>query len=305
MKHVFIVNPYAGSMTFANNLRQKLEHMDGFEYFLFNSRHTGNETELTRKIIDFFPQERLRIYACGGSGTLRNVYEGIGENENVELAFYPCGMTNDLLKCFAPEDRERFYDIEELIGGETIRLDSILTNHGRVLNTFSCGLDATIMQEIARQHPVRTVGIRIPYTMHIFQSMLHMKKMDLKIRIDGKDMSGMYDELCFANGCTLSGSLTMPHNYAPADGVANFVLIPSRGLFAFVRVVFNLLSQNETFIDANTRAGKALKMTLKRSDGAPIIANLDGETVEAQGEWTLELRPDSVCFVVPRGVRLP
>ena len=122
MKHIFIVNPYAGSMTFANNLRQQLEKMNGFEYFLFNSRYTGNETELTRKIIDFFPQEQLRIYACGGSGTLRNVLEGVGENPNVELAFYPCGMTNDFLKCFKPEDRTRFYDIAELIGGETLVL---------------------------------------------------------------------------------------------------------------------------------------------------------------------------------------
>ena len=51
MKHVFIVNPYAGSMTFANNLRQQLEQIEGFEYFLFHSRYTGNETELTKKIV--------------------------------------------------------------------------------------------------------------------------------------------------------------------------------------------------------------------------------------------------------------
>ena len=48
MKHIFIVNPYAGSMTFANNLRRQLEKIEGFEYFLFNSRYTGNETELTK-----------------------------------------------------------------------------------------------------------------------------------------------------------------------------------------------------------------------------------------------------------------
>lgn len=70
MKHIFIVNPYAGNMTFANNLRQQLEQIKDFEYFLFNSRYTGNETELTKKIVHFFPDEQLRIYACGGSGTI-------------------------------------------------------------------------------------------------------------------------------------------------------------------------------------------------------------------------------------------
>ncbi len=305
MKHIFIVNPYAGSMTFANNLRQQLEKMNGFEYFLFNSRYTGNETELTRKIIDFFPQEQLRIYACGGSGTLRNVLEGVGENPNVELAFYPCGMTNDFLKCFTPEDRTRFYDIAELIGGETLVLDSILTNHGRALNTFSCGMDADIMSYIARQHPVRTVGIQIPYSMYTFQALFRLKKMELRIRMDGKDMNGCYDEICWANGCALGGSLCMPKGFSPADGRGSYVLVPSRGHFAFIQILVNLIAQNSDFIQRHARVGTASRMSLMRSDRMPIIANLDGEMVSAAGEWTVELRPSSVRFVVPRGVKLP
>ena len=88
MKHIFIVNPYAGSMTFANNLSRQLEQIEGFEYFLFNSRYTGNETELTAKVVHFSPDEQLRIYACGGSGTMRNVLQGVCEKQHVELAFY-------------------------------------------------------------------------------------------------------------------------------------------------------------------------------------------------------------------------
>lgn len=305
MKHIFIVNPYAGSMTFANNLRQQLEKMKGFEYFLFNSRYTGNETELTRKIIDFFPQEQLRIYACGGSGTLRNVLEGVGENPNVELAFYPCGMTNDILKCFALEDRTRFYDIAELIGGETLVLDSILTNHGRALNTFSCGVDAAVMFYIARQHPVRTVGIQIPYSLYAFQALFRLKKMDVRIRMDGKDMSGCYDEICWANGCALGGSLCMSRGFSPADGLGSYVLVPSRGHFAFIQILINLIAQNSDFIERHARVGTAGRMSMIRSDHMPITANLDGEMVSAAGEWTVELRPSSVRFVVPRGVKLP
>ncbi len=30
MKHIFIVNPYAGNMTFANNLRQQLDELKNF-----------------------------------------------------------------------------------------------------------------------------------------------------------------------------------------------------------------------------------------------------------------------------------
>lgn len=305
MKHIFIVNPYAGNMTFANNLRQQLEQMQGFEYFLFHSRYTGNETELARKIIEFFPEEQLRIYACGGSGTLRNVLEGVGENPYVELAFYPCGMTNDFLKCFAPEDQVRFYDIAELISGDTLVLDSILTNHGRALNTFSCGMDAGVTYAIAKQHAVRTVGIQIPYWAYVFQALLRMKKMDVRIRMDGKEMNGCYDEICWANGCVLGGALGMPKGFVPDDGLGSYVLIPSRGHFAFIQVIVQLLRQNQRFVERHTRVGNAKKMTLSRINGRVLTANLDGEVIKADGEWTVELRPASIRFVVPRGVKLP
>ena len=305
MKHIFIVNPYAGSMTFANNLRQQLEQIEGFEYFLFNSRYTGNETELTKKIVHFFPDEQLRIYACGGSGTMRNVLEGVGENPHVELAFYPCGMTNDFLKVFTQEDRERFYDIEELIHGETITVDSILTNHGRALNTFSCGMDAEIMRYIATQHPVRTIGVQIPYSAYVFEALLRLKKMDLKIRVDGRELDGCYDELCWGNGCVLGGSLCMPEGFVPNDGLGSYVFVPAKGHLAFIGILINLIRQRGDYIEKHARVGHGKKMTIARADRGPIVVNLDGEMLSAPGEWTVEMRPESVRFVVPRGVRLP
>ena len=50
--------------------------------------------------------------------------------------------------------------------------------------------------------------------------------------------------------------------------------------------------------------GSGKKMTIMRDDREPIVANLDGEMILAPGEWTVEVRPASVRFVVPRGVRL-
>lgn len=304
MKHIFIVNPYAGSMTFANNLRQQLESMDGLEYFLFNSRYTGNETELVEKILHFFPEEKLRIYACGGSGTFRNVLEGVGENPNVELAFYPCGMTNDFLKCFSSADRRRFLDIKELITGDVLLLDSILTNHGRAMNTFSCGIDANMLGSIANQHPVRRVGIQIPYSFYAFRSLVALKKTNMRVRVEGQNLDGYYDEIVWANGRCLGGSLCMTKDYRPDDGLANYILVPSRGRVAFVAILLMLLTQNTDYVNRRARTGTSKKFFISRADKGTITANLDGETIQAAGEWEMEIRPDSVRFVVPRGVHL-
>ncbi len=305
MKHIFIVNPYAGNLNFANNLRQQLDTIKNFEYFLFYSRYTGNETELARKILYFFPEEPLRIYACGGSGTLRNVLEGVGENPNVELAFYPCGMTNDFLKVFEREDRVRFYDIKELISGDVIVVDSILTNHGRALNTFSFGMDADIMEHIAKQHPVRTVGIRIPYSLYAFQALLGLKKMYLKICLDDEEMDGIFDEICWGNGRVLGGSLGMKRGFDPGDGLGSYVIVPAKGRLAMLRLLISLLRQKNAYVERYARVGTAKKMRVARKYGEEIVANLDGEMIAASGDWEVEIRPGSVNFVVPRGVRLP
>ena len=213
-------------------------------------------------------------------------------------------LTNDFLKVFLQEDRERFYDIEELISGDTIMVDSILTNHGRAINTFSCGMDAEIMRYIAKQHPVRTVGLQIPYSAYVFEALLRLKKMDLRIRVDGKEMDGCYDELCWGNGCVLGGSLCMPKGFVPNDGRGSYVFVPSRGVPAFIRILINLIRQNSSYIEKHARVGSGKKMTIMRRDRGPIVVNLDGEMITASGEWKVEMRPSSVRFVVPRGVKL-
>lgn len=304
MKHIFIVNPYAGSMTFANNLRQQLEKIDGFEYFLFNSRYPGNERELAEKMVHFFPDEKLRIYACGGTGTFHYVLEGVGENPNVELAFYPCGQCNDFLKVFNEWDRKRFYDIQELIHGETQLMDSILTNHGRAMNTMSVGLDADMMDLIQTRHPVRFYGISVPYVLYAIGSLIRLKKQDMRVRIDGQNLDGQYDELFFGNGSWLGGVMNIPNGFYPNDGVGGYVLAPSKGRMALMLLIMNLATKNEAYVRKHARVGQVHKMTIGRTDKKEIAVNLDGEIVRAGGDWTIEIRPDSVNFVVPRGVRL-
>ena len=129
--------------------------------------------------------------------------------------------------------------------------------------------------------------------------------MDLRIRVDGVEMNGLYDELCWGNGCVLGGSLCMPGGFVPNDGVGSYVLVPSRGRFAFIQILIHLIRQKSDYIEKHARVGLGKRMTIARADRGEIVVNLDGEMISAPGEWTVEIRPASVRFVVPRGVRLP
>ena len=117
-------------------------------------------------------------------------------------------------------------------------------------------------------------------------------------------MDGCYDELCWGNGCVLGGSLCMPKGFVPNDGRGSYVFVPSRGVPAFIRILINLIRQNSSYIEKHARVGSGKKMTIMRRDRGPIVVNLDGEMITASGEWKVEMRPSSVRFVVPRGVKL-
>lgn len=90
----------------------------------------------------------------------------------------------------------------------------------------------------------------------------------------------------------------------PNDGLGSYVLVPAKGHLAFIGILINLIRQKNEYIEKHARVGKGKKMTMIRADKGPIVVNLDGEMISAPGEWTVEIRQESVRFVVPRGVRL-
>ena len=72
-----------------------------------------------------------------------------------------------------------------------------------------------------------------------------------------------------------------------------------------LRLLISLLRQKNAYVERYARVGTAKKMRVARKYGEEIVANLDGEMIAASGDWEVEIRPGSVNFVVPRGVRLP
>lgn len=305
MKHIFIVNPYAGNMTFANNLREQLESIEGFDFYLFNSRYMGNETELVKRICGFFPDEQIRIYACGGSGTFKYVLDGIEDFERCEVAFYPCGATNDYLKVFDESDRLRFKDIEELITGDVIETDYLQTNHGRAINTVTFGLDTSYMQEEMTDREQKTVGSSLPYILNVIKSLLHINTMDIRLYIDSATFDASYMEVGFFNGKCLGGSLKLGDEFVHNNGRCNYILVPSKGLGYFVSVIFALLRADSKAVKERTRWGVDMKRAVfMKTDMSELIVNLDGEFVRASGEWNIEIVKSGLRLVVPRGVKL-
>jgi len=101
MKHLFIVNPVAGGKDrreyVAEQARLALEGSeDAYEVYV-----TTAPMDACAKIAaEAASGEELRVYACGGDGTLNECVNGAVGRSNVAVTHFPCGTGNDFIKMF-------------------------------------------------------------------------------------------------------------------------------------------------------------------------------------------------------------
>lgn len=308
MIHVFIVNPYAGKQNFADNLRLKLKELDdnGIEYYIFNSRYPGHETELMASVREIFDEEKLRVYCCGGSGTLCQVMSGIKDEDmkNVELASYPCGLTNDFLKVFKKEDQKRFHDINELINGEVIEVDYIKTSCGKALNTFTEGMDTNTTKLMDEHRYLQIVGDSVPYTLGLIYGIFVGKQRELIVETEFGVYDGKFMEMFFGNGNVLGGDLTFFESADVTDGKADIRMFQCpRGIPTLLPLI-GLMRGKFDYLDKKSIYGKSSYIKIRSKDGQPICFNHDGELKLGSDKWEARVIKKGLKLVVPRGVRV-
>ena len=148
LKHIFIINPSAGK----NDSRQRIYAMaealrekHGLDVQCMLTASVGHAATLARGLAE--SGEDVRLYACGGDGTVNEVANGIAGYANAAMTCIPIGTGNDFLKNFGA-DYEKFLDAENLWNGETQALD-LIDCSGRYCLTIACsGIDARIAESV-------------------------------------------------------------------------------------------------------------------------------------------------------------
>lgn len=148
MKHIFIVNPKAGKKDQRSRIYEMadaLRERHGLDCTVMLTDRPGGATDMARTLAE--SGEALRIYACGGDGTVHEVANGIAGFPNAAMTCIPIGTGNDFLKNFGP-DMEKFNDAENLWDGDEMPLDLIDCN-GRLCLTIACnGIDARVAESV-------------------------------------------------------------------------------------------------------------------------------------------------------------
>ena len=119
MKHVFILNPAAGKADHTPRYAQDIERLcsaKGLSYEICISKAPGDCKTIARSACE--SGQEVRLYACGGDGTLNEVVCGMVGCPNAAVTHYPGGSGNDAIKVFS--DTAPFFDLERLLDADSI-----------------------------------------------------------------------------------------------------------------------------------------------------------------------------------------
>lgn len=303
MIHIFIINPYAGNQHFTNDLRKKLEQYKEIKYFIFHTRHAGDESELVKRVLRFFDDEKLRIYCCGGSGTIKNVINGIDNLNKVEIAFFPCGLSNSFICSFGEKNLEAFYSIEKQIAGSAVPIDYIKTNNGVSLNSMSVGYDQSIIEKVDKFRNLSILGKRIPYFLGLFHGIMLTRPSSFEVKYDDGEYSGKCAQIIFANGYSLGG-MQLDTRAKVSDGLGSYYICPDLGFWGMNKLFRHLISKKFNRNSDFVKIGESSAFTIRRKDSKAFQIDLDGELQMSCLEWRAEIVHKGLNFVLPEGVTL-
>lgn len=298
MKHLFLINPYAGKYDRSQEMREKIQTAmesrdDAWEIAV--TRYPGHGVELVRAAAE--AGEQLRVYACGGDGTLNEAVNGAAGYEHVAVTHYPMGSGNDFLRMFG-QDASRFYDLKELLDGSQTPMDLIECNGRLALNVCSIGFDARIGLGAADFKKLPLVSGSMAYQLSALRTIVQGIHLPYRVEIDGEVLPGEeFTLICACNGRYYGGGFNPSPDAMPDDGVLNFLIIPAVSRLTVLALIKKFARGEAGEIPGVIlRQGREMKVACDRMS----MINLDGERVDGT-ELSARLSDQKVNFIYPAG----
>ena len=298
MKHIFIINPAAGSrdrtQEYAPMIRRACNTRD-LEFEIEISKGPGDCMRLARQAAE--TGEEVRIYACGGDGTLNEVMAGAAGYPNAAITVFSSGSGNDFVKLF--DDPKAFFDLERLLDAQEATFDLIRCNDDLAINICSVGLDARIGTDVSNYKRLPLLHGFRAYAASTVVNVIRGISEHYRVEVDGEVLDDRFTFVCVCNGRYYGGGFNpIPEAY-PADGKLDVLLVKhvSRALVPFIIGKYKDGRYKELEKYARYIRTDSVKITC---DG-PTAINLDGELRTATVA-DFRVAEEKIRFFYPRGL---
>lgn len=300
MRHIFIINPKAGKGDQIQHLQAMAEALGQrhqLNVLCLLTRSPGHATTLAHSLAE--TGEPLRLYACGGDGTINEVANGIAGFPNVAMSAIPVGTGNDFLKNFGA-DLEKFRDPEQLWDGPETTLDLIDCN-GQYALTLACsGLDARVAADV---HKFSTRPLLSGKGSYVASLAVNFLFKDIAshwtVSLDGVPQTDDFSLVAVCNGRYYGGGFCPVPEASMTDGVLNTLVVKKVSRPTFIRFVVPYSKGNyQKFPQcAACHTAKEIRIT---SDQEDIVICLDGEILHTR-DAVFRLAEKKLNFFMPHG----
>lgn len=331
MKHVFIMNPESGKVRNRKRLiaeiRKAAEEL-GADYEIYFTTGKGDGGAYARTLCQRYCKDsgedvsevsgnetkpaRLRIYGCGGDGTINELVNGCFGYTGVEIGAIPMGTGNDYIRNYGKA--ADFKDIRRQMQGRSVSSDligfhAVYNNKimkGYCANMFNIGFDCNVVDLTSRVKRWPLVGGSLAYLISVFLILIRKKGADLRIEYaDGRVIDGKILLIAIANGCYCGGGVKGVPYCRLDDGLMDVSVVKNISRISFISL-FPSYAKGTHMQRHKIQAQKIIQYS--RETSLKIIANGESLRLCTDGEITTQktvefsIVPDGFRFVVPEGL---
>ena len=299
IEHIFIINPHAGKKDQTGRIYEMADRLrqHGLTCQCLLTQRSGGAEEIARRLVS--SGEEVRLYACGGDGTLNEVVNGAAGFDNAAVTCIPIGTGNDFLKNFGP-DAAKFTDAENLWDGEVHPLDLIDCN-GRQCLTIACsGIDARVAESVHELGDSPLLSGRGSYLAAVAVNFLFRGiGQHWRVTLDDEVIEDDFALVSMCNGRYYGGGSTPVPEARMDDGVLHTVLVKniSRMKFAGLFSAYSA-GRYRSLPPEVIRVVTAKNVRIQSEDD--IVTCLDGETIHSR-DVRLTLSEKRLNFFGPKG----
>lgn len=314
MKYFFIINPNSGKrkkqLRMLNELEAAASEM-GIRYEVYNTVCAKDGQRYVGELCEKYSGtgETLRIYACGGDGTVHEVVNGAFGYDNVEIGAVPLGTGNDYIRNYG--DVADFLDMKRQLAGHAVYSDAIkyraeyegTVTEGYCDNMFNIGFDCNVVDMTSQVKRWPLVGGSLAYLISVAIILIKKKGADLCIEYeDGLVLDGRILLIAIANGCFCGGGVKGVPLCQLDDGLMDVSVVRNISRRLFI-MMFPSYSKGTHLEKRRLVKGDVIRYTKERT--LTVTANGESLRLCTDGEITTQKRIEfsmvrnAFRFIVP------
>ena len=297
--HLFIINPAAGSYNRTEEASEVIHRICRARKLSYEIRVSTAPGECARIAREAAQTGReMRIYACGGDGTLNEVVCGVVGFPNVAVSVLSGGSGNDFVKLF--DDPKAFFDLHRLLDADEATFDLIRCNDSYALNICSVGLDARVGTDVSSYKRIPLLSGFKAYAASTVVNVIRGISEHYVVEVNGETFDQDFTMICVCSGRFYGGGFNPVPTADPSDGLLDVLLVEKVSRMQVAAVIGKYKSGRYAELPHLVRHLQTDAITIRCDKPTPV--NVDGELLTAK-DVTMSVAPEKIRFFYPKGLK--